>query len=734
VTGGLRAAYWVWRRELAVMLRAPILYVVGGLFLVVQGVAFAGLVDALADPRRPALLGALLEGQLAGSLLTWVLELVVLSLLGMRAIADDKRSGSWEALLTAGVGEGAAVAGKWLAAVTVYAAIWVPTLAYHGVVAIYRAGAGGWDLPAIATGYAGAIAIGAALLAWAIAASAATASTLAAGALGFAWLIGGFLVGELPALWPELAADHPAVAGALEAVSLRGIATELARGQLGGRALAVLAGATVVGLSLAITLACAGRRRRTELRVRGLGTAVLAAIAIGVAITAARHPVALDVSADRRNSLDDGTRDVLAELAAPARLTIIAPTYAALAPVYDEVARVAARMAEAAPGLTVRRLDPAALPGGLIAAARATGLAPGDLAAGGSIVVELGGKPRILDLLAFAAIDRGPDGAATVEHLAIERAITGALAALAAPRPLAICATRGHGERGFAASGSGRDWAMVGDRLRGEGMTIDDVDVVPEVPARCAVVVVAGPASPVSPVTADEALAIQRFVQRGGGLIVAAEVDPLTGGVPPTGLEAVLAADGLGLPVAIAVDPALGVAGLANALRIFDGYAEHPINRGFANARATLWLSPRAVVTGAGATPLISATAASWGERDLGGDAPARDADDVAGPIAIAALGRSHRVIAVGSAESLTSQFLAPGGSAADLWLARAIRFVAGAPEPTVAVAERAPAQVRLVMSDGERRAVIALSVAGIPLAWAILGGAVVWWRRRRAR
>ena len=68
-----RAAYWVWRRELHVMLRAPILYVVGGVFLVVQGIAFAGLVGALSDPRRPAPLGALLEGQLAGTLLTWVL-------------------------------------------------------------------------------------------------------------------------------------------------------------------------------------------------------------------------------------------------------------------------------------------------------------------------------------------------------------------------------------------------------------------------------------------------------------------------------------------------------------------------------------------------------------------------------------------------------------------------------------------------------------------------------------
>ena len=100
----MKAAYWVFRRELHVMLRAPLVYVFGGVFLAVQGLAFAALVGALSDPRRPAPLAALLEQQLAGTLLTWVLQLVVLTLLGMRAIADDKRSGAWELLLTAPVG------------------------------------------------------------------------------------------------------------------------------------------------------------------------------------------------------------------------------------------------------------------------------------------------------------------------------------------------------------------------------------------------------------------------------------------------------------------------------------------------------------------------------------------------------------------------------------------------------------------------------------------------------
>ncbi len=730
----LRAAYWVWRRELHVMLRAPIVYVVGGVFLVVQGVAFAGLVGALSDPRRPAPLGALLEGQLSGTLLTWVLELVVLTLLGMRAIADDKRSGGWELLLTSQVGEGAAVLGKWLAATTVYALLWLPTLAYLGVVAAFRADDGGWDLATIVTGYVGAIAIGAALLAWAIAASAAMASTLGAGALGFSLLIGIFLVGELPALWPDLALDHPTVAAALDLVSVRSTVGGFARGELGLPPVVFTTALALVGLSLAVALACAGRRRRAEVRTRALGTLALAAIGVLAGILAARHPIRLDVSASRRNSLDPETLALLAELPGPATLTIVRPTLGGLDPIYDEVGRVAARMAEAATSVKVITVDPANAPGGLAGIARSAGLAPGDLATGGAVVVDAYGRRRVIDLLAIARIERGPGDAPTVESLAVEQSIGGALAALATTEPITVCATTGHGELPIATTDpASADWRVVADRLRGEGMTVAEVASGDSVTAGCTVVVVAGPVASFTPA---EALAIQTYVRSGGALIVAAPSRTLAerGALASTGLEGVLASEGLGLPLAIVVDPSLTVRELPGALLVVNGYSDHAINSGFAGARATLWFQPRAVVATAGASVLISATSQSWGERDLVTAPPRADTDDLAGPVAVAAIGTSKRVIALGSAESLSTAVLASGSSAGDLWLARAIRVLAGKPEPRLAIAARAPEQVRLVMTTGQRRAVTALCVGVIPVVWIVVGAGFVWWRRRRTR
>ena len=243
--------------------------------------------------------------------------------------------------------------------------------------------------------------------------------------------------------------------------------------------------------------------------------------------------------------------------------------------------------------------------------------------------------------------------------------------------------------------------------------------------------IVAGPIQPLAP---EQALALQRFVAHGGGLLVAAASRPVPNGpeLAPTGLEGVLAGDGLGLPLAIAIDPALAIRELPGALLVASGYASHPINAGFADTRRTLWFQPRVVAIAPGARALVSATPASWGETDFTA-APAKDERDLAGPVALAGVATSHRVVAVGSAESFTNAALTGGASAGDLWLEHAVRWLANRPAPAVGVGARTPDQVRLVMTASERREVIVASVAGIPIAWLVLGGAVVLWRRRRA-
>ena len=88
----------------------------------------------------------------------------------------------------------------------------------------------------------------------------------------------------------------------------------------------------------------------------------------------------------------------------------------------------------------------------------------------------------------------------------------------------------------------------------------------------------------------------------------------------------------------------------------------------------------------------------------------------------------------MGSMESLTNAVLSVGTSALDLWMVRALRWAARRPLPEVPIADRAPDQVRLLMTRGERRSIAALCAAGIPAAWLALGLGLGWLRRRRSR
>lgn len=748
---GARRALAVARLELHALLCAPVVYVLGALFLVVQGASFASLVAQMADPARPAPLGAVLEAQLGGTALGWSLWAMVLALLAMRALAEARKTGEWEALVTAGVSERAAVLGKWLALTALLGVLWLPTAAYLGVIALYQQGGAAWDLGSIASGYLGVWAIGAALLGVALAASAAVAHPLVAGALGYFALLVLILVGELPAIAPELLADAPSLGRVAAALSLRGHAAALGRGEVTATALAWIAALAGVGLSAAVALAGRGRRRPAESAARGLATALLA-LAGGLAVAlAARSGASWDVSARARNTLDDATLAVLAELDGAAgggdggaEVVIIEPTLGALQPIFEHAGGVLARMQRRQPRLSIRRLDPAALPGGLAAAARQAGVSPDDLASSGALVVRVGGRQRVLDFFEIAELTSSAAGPELLRW-SVERAVAARLAELVRPAPVAVCATVGHGELALEAApggagggGDGRpaalELAALVQRALDDGLTVTPLPDGP-VPTSCQVVLVAAPRQPLPPA---QALELARFVEAGGGLVVGLSSRALDarGELLPSGLELLLAASGLATPPAVAIDPDAAVAA-DGSMRILEGYDAHELNRGFARARATVWWTPRVLAVTAPAQPLVHGGARSWGEVDLVSAPPTPGEADVPGPAVVAgALDRADlgRVVVMGSMESVSSAVLAAGASALDLWMVRALRWAARRPLPAVPGSDRAPDQMRLLMTRGERRSVAVICAAVLPAAWLAFGLVLGGVRRRRGR
>ncbi|HJZ88133.1 MAG TPA: ABC transporter permease [Polyangia bacterium] len=178
------------RRELLAYFYSPIAYVVLALFLLIQGIYFWLFLTFLSQPGAPP--GAVMSYFFGGTILFWMSTIFSVSLLSMRLLAEERRSGTFETLLTAPVRDIEVVLGKYLACLLFYLLLWLPEVIY---VALLWRFAGRPDLGPIAAGYLGAFLVGAALMSFGLLASALTRNQIIAATLAFVFSWALVLVG-----------------------------------------------------------------------------------------------------------------------------------------------------------------------------------------------------------------------------------------------------------------------------------------------------------------------------------------------------------------------------------------------------------------------------------------------------------------------------------------------------------------------------------------------------------
>jgi gliding motility-associated transport system permease protein len=221
----MKAVWATYTRELRAYFFAPLAYIVMFFFLIVTGVIFVNLVGNLVDPRVMAPDPALSYFFRS----SWLMLILLAPVLTMRLVSEELRSGSIEILMTAPITEAQVVAGKYLAALTFYACLWLPTLAY--ALLISRQSEVDWG--PVAAGYVGILGIGALLLAVGTFASAMTRSQLVAAMVGVALVFLLFLLGIF-----EGQIDNEKLKQALGYVNLWNHIDEFARGIVDTRRLA----------------------------------------------------------------------------------------------------------------------------------------------------------------------------------------------------------------------------------------------------------------------------------------------------------------------------------------------------------------------------------------------------------------------------------------------------------------------------------------------------------------
>jgi len=234
----------VLRRELLGYFFSPLAWVVLTLFLLVQGYAFYLLVEMMSQPTAPH--GAVLQYFFGGTFLYWLFVIFVISAITMRLCAEERRSGTLEALLTAPVSEAQVILGKYLAAVIFYVFLWAPTLVYVAlVVSVSGEGGPGWG--PIAAGYLGTLLVGGSCLAVGLLASTLTRNQIVAAVLTFTLLTLLLLVGPL-----DLYVSRPWLKALIGHLNLFEQLDELGRGIVDSRRLVLHLSLIVFCLTAAV--------------------------------------------------------------------------------------------------------------------------------------------------------------------------------------------------------------------------------------------------------------------------------------------------------------------------------------------------------------------------------------------------------------------------------------------------------------------------------------------------
>ena len=227
-------------KELRSYLTSPMAYIVTGIFLVITGTFFTTYL-AGTQYNDTSIKGFLDAGS--------ILLLLFAPVLTMRLIAEEKKMGTWELLLTAPVRDSEIILGKFLSSLGVLVGMLVLTLYYPILLIIF----GDPDMGPIGTSYLGLFLLGSASLAVGIFASSLTsnqivAAVVAGGILFALWFIG--IAGNLA---------PGALGEVLSYISLQNHFPDFVRGIISTRGIIYYLSVTALFLYLAIRSLETGR-------------------------------------------------------------------------------------------------------------------------------------------------------------------------------------------------------------------------------------------------------------------------------------------------------------------------------------------------------------------------------------------------------------------------------------------------------------------------------------------
>jgi ABC-type uncharacterized transport system involved in gliding motility auxiliary subunit len=343
-------------------------------------------------------------------------------------------------------------------------------------------------------------------------------------------------------------------------------------------------------------------------------------------------------------------------------------------------------------------------------------------------------------------IAMGPESVQVTE--VSEEQVTNALVKLTRTGEKKVYFLEGHGERPVTGdeSGEAAGFSLAAEALRNENYRFESLLLAArgDVPEDADVVIVAGPDKPLLP---EELRALERYVDRGGALLVM--VDP---GAPAT-LLAQLERWGVETGDDVVVDLMQGLFGRA-ATPFAREYAAHPITENL--HEVTMFQMARSVRPradgGGDFVQIVKTSPDSWGETNLELFYQKNRADygpdDLRGPVSLALAGHpargdgkapppegeekeeeAARLVVFGDSDFASNQLIDAYRNR-DLFV-NAVNWLLGDVEAISIRPQRSRAS-RLQLSTEQLSDIRYLSLFVLPEAIAVVG-VFAWWSRRRA-
>lgn len=483
------------------------------------------------------------------------------------------------------------------------------------------------------------------------------------------------------------------------------------------------------------------KARAARAGASALGILLAVALLLGVNYLSSRHWKRGDWTRTHIYSLSEKTRQILAGLKKPVRVTVFMTSRARL---YTEVRELLARYQAASPKLEIEFVDPERN------RARGEALAQELGIRAETVVFRSGDRKKYVENDKLADVDyaaMGMGAAPTIKAFKGEDAFTSAILSVTEDRPIRVAFSKGHGEASVDSADRGRGYADAKQLLERENLAVSSWDSLGKdtLPADADVLVVAGPRTAF---LEPEAGALQKHLAAGGrALLLLDPVLPGPGAPPPDlGLKAILDAYGVKLGDDLVVDPtnALPMVGAETVLA--NRFGSHPIVRSLSAEGLPLILPLARSVTKAEKPPegitetmLVETSPDGWGETNLkqldGGIQ--KEPSDTQGPVSLAvAVGpadegkpdaKAPRLVVVGNSRFAANGTLTNGANG--IFFANAVHWLAGS-EKQIGIAPKTLEQASVSLTDGQVRRIGIATILGMP-GLAILLGVWIWYKRR---